>query len=459
MIKMVEKKSLAGKKISVVGAGVSGRALAELAADFGAKVFVSDIKKLDAAVTESFQAKGIRWEDNGNTDAVLDADEIIVSSGISPRAPIIKAAYDKGIKVIGELDFVSPYLSGKVIGVTGSNGKTTTTSMLGYYLKEMGRSVMTGGNIGNAAAHAAGKKYEFIVLELSSFQLYWAKDFKCDIAIVTNLAPDHIDWHGSYENYVASKANIIKCLSYGGAAIFQKRDEEALKITRDDIVRYPLFWSKADAKVNGLYLDSDSKTSSVSCGGNVQRLFSFDDVNLLGLHNLENEAMTLCALAIAGVTDVPTALIKSFVPPKHRCAFAGKVGGVTFVDDSKGTNVAASITAMTSLPNKKVMILGGQGKGEQYEPLAEVVKQQARAAVVIGTEKEKIAAALSAAGFVNYVFASGMDEAVRTAYSMAAEGDTVLLSPACTSWDMYPSYKVRGEHFCSIVKELAASEA
>ena len=458
---MTENMQLAGRRISVVGAGVSGRALAELAAGLGAEVFVSDVKEPDAAVTKAFAEKGIKWEGGGNTERVLEADEILVSSGVSPKAPILEAAAAKGSTVTGELDFVSPYLSGIVIGVTGSNGKTTTTSMIGYYLERLGYSVMTGGNIGNAVARAAGKEYDFIVLELSSFQLCWAKKFICDLAVVTNLAPDHIDWHGSYENYVAAKANLVNCLAPGGAVIYQERDEEALNIAaREEIVRYPLRWGEDDPHKRGLYLDDGVRASWINGGGcrMKRRLFFFDDVKLLGRHNLENTAMALGVLALFNMPELSPELIASYVPPKHRCAFAGKTRGVTFVDDSKGTNVAATVTAMTSLPGAKVIILGGQGKGEDYAPLAEAVRENTRAAVLLGSEKEKIAAALSAAGVSGCRLVNDMEEAVKTAYSLASEGDTVLLSPACTSWDMYPSYNVRGDHFCAIVKEIIKSE-
>ena len=456
-----EDMMMTGKKISVLGAGVSGRALAELASDLGARVFVSDAKEIKAETAAAFEEKNIKWESGGNTDLVLDADEIVVSSGISPNAPILVKAREKRIKTIGELDFVSPYLYGIVIGVTGSNGKTTTTSMIGYYLEQMGYSVMTGGNIGNAVAHAAGKDYNFIVLELSSFQLHWAKEFSCDLAVITNLAPDHIDWHGSYENYVAAKANIINCLAPGGAAIFQKRDEEALHITRDDVLRFPLFWGEDDPHTPGIYLDDGVRAAWIN-GGDCKmkhRIFMFDDVKLLGRHNLENAAMALGSLALFNVPDVPPEVISSYVPPKHRCAYAGEVKGITFVDDSKGTNVAATVTAMTSLSGTKIIILGGQGKGEDYAPLADAVKENCRAAVLLGSEKEKIAKALDAAGFSDYKTVSDMEEAVRCAFDTAQSGETVLLSPACTSWDMYPSYNVRGEHFCEIAKKIIEAEA
>ena len=334
---MYEESQIQGKRITVVGAGVSGRALAELAAKLGAKVFVSEAKELPEETKKLFESAGIDYECGGNTERALEADEVVVSSGISPKAPIVAEALKRGMRVTGELDFVNPYLSGIVIGVTGSNGKTTTTSMIGYFFEKLGYSVMTGGNIGNAVAHAAGRDYDFIVLELSSFQLYWAREFMCDLAIVTNLAPDHIDWHGSYENYVASKANLINCLAPGGAAIYQKRDEEALHI-KEGVERFPLAWHEDDPHAQGIYLDEQVGAAWINGGGcrMKHRLFLFGDVKLLGRHNLENAAMAAGALAIFNTPEITPELMGSYVPPKHRCAFAGKLRGVTFVRRLEG---------------------------------------------------------------------------------------------------------------------------
>ena len=456
---MCEESQIQGKRITVVGAGVSGGRLDGRWAELREGVSGGGAKEVTEGARKLCERAGIDDEGGGKTGGGLEADEVVVSSGISPKAPIVAEALKRGMRVTGELDFVNPYLSGIVIGVTGSNGKTTTTSMIGYFLEKLGYSVMTGGNIGNAVAHAAGRDYDFIVLELSSFQLYWAREFMCDLAIVTNLAPDHIDWHGSYENYVASKANLINCLAPGGAAIYQKRDEEALHI-KDGVERFPLSWHEDDPHAQGIYLDEQVGAAWINGGGcrMKHRLFLFGDVKLLGRHNLENAAMAAGALAIFNTPEITPELMGSYVPPKHRCAFAGKLCGVTFVDDSKGTNVAASITAMTSLPGTKVILLGGQGTGEEYAPPAAARKQKARTAVILGTEKEKIASALAAAGFENYSLVKDMDEAVRSAWKLAQEGDTVLLSPACTSWDMYPSYKARGADFCRVVDEIIESE-
>jgi UDP-N-acetylmuramoylalanine--D-glutamate ligase len=446
--------SYLGKKVSVVGAGVSGRSLAELAKKQGADVFVSELKNITEETKKVFDSMGIRCESEGNTDRLLDADEIILSSGISSDIPILKEAFSKGVPVISELDFVYPFITGKIIAITGSNGKTTTASMAGYFLEKLGAVSMTGGNIGIPVAKAAFLKTDFLVLELSSFQLSRLEKFKCDVAVVTNLAPDHIDWHGSYEKYIEAKANIIRSLAPGGHAIYQKRDYKELNIRKG--MGFPLLWQKADKNEKGIYMDGE-KSAAFMClkeGEPPIKLFDFEAVRLLGSHNLENTAMASAAILLMGFGPVDPAVISGYEPPKHRCAFAGSVKEITFVDDSKGTNVAASITAMSSLEGEKIIILGGQGKGEDYAPLAEAVSKYAKSAVLLGAEKEKIALALDAVEYKNYSIVLTMEDAVEKAYRSAVSGQTVLLSPACTSWDMYPNYGSRGEHFCEIVKGI-----
>lgn len=447
---MEEKKALQIKdsKISVIGAGVSGAELAFLAARLGAGVFISDSGVIADEKKARFDAENIEWEEGANSERALSADLIVVSSGISPEIPILREAVVRRVPVQGELDFVYPYLSGKTIAVTGSNGKTTTASMAGFFLEQLGHNCLTGGNIGNAAAKAALGAYDYIVLELSSFQLHWAEEFKADVAVVTNLAPDHIDWHGSYENYVAAKAKSAHALRPGGSIIYQQRDDEALGVSGG----LPLSWS-GNFGNGGICMDEEAACAWINFRGSTHKLFDFADVKLLGKHNLENTAMATAALACCGIS-VPKELIAEYAPPPHRCAYAGAVRGITFVDDSKGTNVAASVTAMSSLPGRKVVILGGKGKGEDYAPLAEAVKKYATWAVLLGEEKDKIGDALERQGFDRFLKVSGMDEAVGAAYAKASEGETVLLSPACTSWDMYPNYGARGDHFVSAAAEI-----
>jgi UDP-N-acetylmuramoylalanine--D-glutamate ligase len=448
---MKSNNSLEGKKISIIGAGVSGRSLAKLARHLGADVFVSDSAKLKPEVEAELKSLSVEWESEGNTERLINADEVLLSSGISPSLPLLDKARDRGVKITCELDFVYPYLDGKVISVTGSNGKTTTTSMTGFFLEQLGYKCHTGGNIGNAVAKAANERFDFIVLELSSFQLAIAETFTSDTALVTNLAPDHIDWHGSYENYVAAKANIIRRLAAGGTAIYQKRDEKALSAKTDRGL--PLSWDLPEVKDRGIFMDEYGGAAYLVKEGERSKLFDFKDLPLLGKHNMENCAMSLATLDVYDIS-VPGELLGEYKAPGHRCALVGKVNGITFVDDSKGTNVAASVTAMSSLPEKKIVILGGKGKGEQYAPLAEAVKRYAIWAVILGSEKDKIAAALDVSGFTRYTKVTDMEAAVREAYAKASAGQTVLLSPACTSWDMYPNYGARGDHFAAVAKEI-----
>ena len=296
------------------------------------------------------------------TDEVLGSFDLAVASpGIPEDSDFFASARAHAAEVIGEPELAWRESPERWVAITGTNGKTTTTSLATHLLQASGLAAESVGNIGTPPTEAIASRGDdtWFVAELSSFQLYWAREFMCDLAIVTNLAPDHIDWHGSYENYVASKANLINCLAPGGAAIYQKRDEEALHI-KDGVERFPLTWHEDDPHAQGIYLDEQVGAAWINGGGcrMKHRLFLFGDVKLLGRHNLENAAMAAGALAIFNTPEITPELMGSYVPPKHRCAFAGKLRGVTFVDDSKGTNVAASITAMTSLPGTKVVPAG-----------------------------------------------------------------------------------------------------
>lgn len=434
------------EKITIIGSGVSGFALAFLAKKLGHKVFVSDAGEIKEELKQKFTEQGIQFEDGGHSQKVLECDKIVPSPSVRHNLPILQMARDNNIPVVGELDFVYPYLNGKLISVTGSNGKTTTTSLIGHLLKEQGYKTAVGGNIGLGIAELAFEPFDYIVLELSSFQLSRARAFQTNVGIVTNLAPDHIDWHGSYEAYVEAKAVLLHSITYGGLAICQLRDKKSLE-TKEYVNRKFISWSQAGE--DNIYCSE--KDSCAFIGAN--KLFDFANTTLLGKHNMENVAMALTALEFFKVSSSKDAL-QSFKAPDHRCNFVAKKNGITFVNDSKGTNVAATVTALTSIPNKKVIILGGQGKGESYDPLAPVVAKNASYAVLLGEEKEKIAASLKNIKFDTFEFVNSMREAVAVAYARAKSGETVLLSPACTSWDMYPSYIARGEDFAKCVKEL-----
>jgi UDP-N-acetylmuramoylalanine--D-glutamate ligase len=453
-----DRKVLAGKNMTIVGAGVSGKALAALAADLGAKVFVTDMGPVSSKTRRFFEHRGIAFEEKGHTHKALECDALILSSGIPPSAKPVVEAERRSIPVIGELDFVADHLKGRIIGVTGSNGKTTTTALTGRILADGGFKTAVAGNIGNPLAECAFGEYDWIVTELSSFQLYWARDFEIDLAVLTNIAPDHLDWHGSFDDYVTTKMKIFTLARHGSPGICQAADAAGvLRVSRSRTLEIiPL--QKDDGRgtlgdTGGIFL-SEGKCVLFR-NGRAVFLFSFKDVPLVGSHNIENAAMASAAAAMAGVKSTGIAKsIAAFKPLPHRCEKVATINGITYVDDSKGTNVAATSAALDSIQGPIVVILGGKGKGEDYGPLAEAVVRNAQGAVLIGEEKDRIASSLLTHGYRTFFMAATMEDAVKTAGDMAPPNATVLLSPACTSWDMYENYKARGEHFKQIVKNL-----
>lgn len=433
------------KKVTVVGAGVSGQALAFFAERLGAQVFVSDKKEnLSPEICSKFDQASIQYEFGGHTTKCCECDLMILSSGIGPQSEAVSLARRNGVRVAGELDFLSPYLKGKLIAITGTNGKTTTTSLIGHLLKSNGLNAAVAGNIGFPLADCALKPYDAIVMELSSFQLYWNHVLTPDVAVLTNLAPDHIDWHGSYENYRKSKIQVFGHPSSKCWAIVQSSDVEF-------VPSGGRICTLGGNRLPNIEICSDKVQLCRKDG--IQSLFSMSELKLVGIHNIENAAMATASVALAFPGLKPSCGLPDFLAPPHRCQLVGNWNGVTYIDDSKGTNVAASVTALNGIEGLKIVILGGQGKGEEYGLLAEVVKRKAKAAVVLGSEAKKIILALHKSGFQQIYRVKDMDEAVRKSIELAVPGDTVLLSPACTSWDMYHSFNERGDHFTLLVRK------
>jgi UDP-N-acetylmuramoylalanine--D-glutamate ligase len=433
------------RKITVVGAGVSGCALAVFAAENGSEVFVTDRSAdLSDEKKKLFQKYSIKWETGGHTERCTDCGLMVVSSGVSPASEAVSLAEQKNVPVVGELDFLAPYLKGKIIAVTGTNGKTTCTSLIGHILKSNGLDAVTAGNIGEPLAAQAGKKHDALVLELSSFQLSWNNCLKPDVSVLTNLAPDHINWHGSYENYIAAKCRI-----------FLPKSGECFAVTHQcDACRVPAGRTVCVLGTGEHAISIDGSDVLLACGGRRRVLFHKKSLSLIGAHNLENAAMSAAAAVLAFPDVDPDRNLSQFHSLPHRCERVAEKNGVLYVDDSKGTNVAAVITALHSITGPKVIILGGQGKGESYDALAEAVKEQTTAAVVIGSEADRIIESLQQHGFKNWYRAADMAEAVKKCSELAHRGDIVLLSPACTSWDMYHNFEERGDHFAALVRQL-----
>jgi len=452
------ERSIEGLKIGIIGSGLSGLSLAALAKRKKARVFVSDCGEPHESREQQMASLGIDFEFGGHGARLWESDLIVLSSGISPSAMPVMEAANRRIPVVGELDFVAPYLRGRLIGVTGSNGKSTTTALVGHLLEGLGEKAAAIGNIGRPLGDYADAELDFVVMELSSFQLHWASSLAVEVSIVTNLDPDHIDWHGSYEKYVAAKAKLLSMQKPGGWAVLQSRDLGFFN-TVTSVRKVALGWKNDGTQTDGR-IEMQESEATLWRDGIPKRLFAYESLPLLGRHNRENAAMAMAAIELLGL-DIRRAepLLGTFSALPHRCEAVTTISGVTYVDDSKGTNVAAAVTALESLPGKKIVILGGQGKGEAYEPLAEAVKRSARLALVMGTEREKIQEALQKAGFKGVIPVRDMEEAVERAHREALAGETVLLSPACTSWDAYPNYKERGKHFQRLVHAIQGGEA
>lgn len=444
-------------KSVIIGAGVSGQGMALLAHNLGHEVLVSEQKEITPEAKELFAQNNIAYEEGHSESVFTNTDEILISSGISPKSPILQEAESRGVKMIGELDFVLPHIRSKrLVCITGSNGKSTVTSLTGHILSRAGLKAGTGGNLGTSSAKFTQEDFDAVVLELSSFQLARARNnLGCHVAVITNLAPDHLDWHGSYTSYVEAKSRVLSLRSPDGWGIIQDRDADTLNPSGKIITLSHN--EKPEHEFTGHIFMSDTE-ALLTLDGKTERLFTYNDTTLIGSHNMENVAMSLCSAKLLGISGDAKYLLDGFKPLPHRCELAGVLDGVTYIDDSKGTNVAASITAMKSIPGRKIIILGGKGKGEDYAPLAEAVKEECDGAVVMGEEQQKIVDALKRSGFNQYAIylASGMEAAVNIAQRFSRPGMVVLLSPACTSWDVYPSYKVRGEHFCSLVRDKIA---
>lgn len=446
-------------RVTVIGSGVSGSSLAKLASELGYSVFVSEQKQIERSFIDMYQKYGISYESGGHSEEIYQCDIMILSSGISPVAEPVRKALEKGIRVEGEVDFTAPFLKGKILGITGSNGKTTTTLMTGHLFEKAGIRVGIAGNIGSPLADHANRENEVLVVELSSFQLFWSRVLTLDLAVVTNIEPDHIDWHGSLEGYYSAKRKIKGMVRQGGKVICQERDMKVLfsgEIT-DQVI--PLVRGKDAVHKYSSAIILDEDHAAYNFSGKIIKLFDHSDIALLGSHNLENAAMSSTAfIELGGPINSIREDLASFKAPPHRCELVDIIEGVSYVDDSKGTNVAATVAALRSLHGRKIIILGGKGKGEDYSPLAEAVAAQADLAILIGEEKARIRESLVQTGFTNIKDVNSMEEAVVAASGSSGPGSIVLLSPACTSWDMYQNYIERGEDFKNCVNRIRKGE-
>ncbi len=443
------------KKIVVLGAGESGLGSAVLAQKQGFNVFVSDKGKIKEEYKAGLEKYGILFEEGEHTESIiLSATEIIKSPGIPEKVDIIKKIRSTGIPIVSEIEFAGRYSNAKMIGITGTNGKTTTTMLVYHILQKAGMNVGLAGNVGKSfALQVAENDFDYYVLELSSFQLDDMYQFKCDIAILTNITPDHLDrYNYELENYVKAKFKIIQNQTSSDAFIYCADDaitSQYLPTVEVKAKKYPVSIQKKVEQ--GAYIDD--KQIIINTNNNQFNML-IHELALQGKHNLYNSM----AAGITGrLVDIRKEVIREsmidFRNVEHRLEFVTTVHGIEFVNDSKATNVNSTWFALESFTKPVILILGGVDKGNDYEMLQELVKEKVKAIVCLGKDNKKILQAFS--GLVEEIIETeSADAAVRESFRLGKKGDVVLLSPACASFDLFENFEDRGRQFKKAVKSL-----
>jgi UDP-N-acetylmuramoylalanine--D-glutamate ligase len=449
---------LNGKRTLVVGLGKSGVASALFMKAHGARVTVSDTKSGDELRNEIpvLLDHGITVETGGHGERTFRGqDLIVVSPGVPVDAPPLVQARSLGEMVIGEVELAAQFLPGPIVAITGSNGKTTTTTLTGEIVGASGISVLVGGNIGTPAISLAerAKPETVIVLEISSFQLETIQTFRPKIAVVLNVTPDHLDRHRTFEIYTDAKARIFENQQDGDFAVLNADDPTCVAMGRR--TRAEVFWFSRHKEVNqGAWV---REGNIVFRDGSGQReILQVSDIPLKGAHNLENVLAAVCAAALMGCAPQKIRqAVHDFKAVEHRLEFVATVNGVDYYNDSKATNVDATIKALESFPANIHLILGGKDKGSDYTVLNDLIRQRVKRIYTIGAAAAKIESQVKGAEVVH---AETLDNAIRKASAAAKPGDVVLLAPACASFDQFKSYEHRGKIFKEIVGGLAAAK-
>lgn len=447
-----------GKKVLVFGSGISGIGAVKLLEDHGAEVILYDGNdKLDKVAMKEQLGDGVKAEIilGEFPEKLIDTLDIaVLSPGVPTDLPVVNAMRDKKVAVIGEVELAYAFGKGDVLAITGTNGKTTTTTLLGEIMKAYKEHTYVVGNIGNPYTVAARQMEEdaVAVAEMSSFQLESIVTFRPKVSAILNFTPDHLNRHHTMEAYVNAKKNIAKNQTEEDYCILNYED----KLTREfgnEVKARVLYFSSQRKLEEGIYLEEGNIVYNYE--GVKETICHVDELQILGTHNHEN---VMAACAMAAVYGVPVGVIresvKAFGGVEHRIEYVTEKNGVTYYNDSKGTNPDAAIKGIQAMKRPTVLIGGGYDKGSEYTEWIESFDGKVKKLILLGDTREKIAADAEKCGFTDYMFVDSFEEAVLTAAKIAKEGEAVLLSPACASWDMFPSYEVRGEKFKEIVNSL-----
>lgn len=444
------------KKLVVLGGGESGVGAAILAKEKGMEVFLSDMGKIAPKYKQALDEAHIQWEEGTHTETmILDADEVVKSPGIPPTTPLMLKITAKNIPVISEIELAGRYTNAKMVCITGSNGKTTTTMLTYHILKDAGINVGLAGNVGHSLAlQVAHEQHDVYVVELSSFQLENMYDFKANIAVIMNITPDHLDRYDyEMQNYVNAKFRILQNLTSNDAFIFWKGDpiiEAQLKRIETEAQLFPF----SEEKEENSKAYTDAENNLIINAPNSTLNMPRADLALSGLHNLYNSmaaGLSACLLDVKK-EDIRRAL-SNFEGVEHRLEYVDTIDGVRYINDSKATNVNSCWYALESVPKNTILILGGKDKGNDYSEIAPLVKEKVKAIVCMGKDNTKLLDFFT--DKVDIISDThSIEDAVKECTRIAQKGDTVLLSPCCASFDLFKSYEDRGEQFKSIVKSM-----
>ena len=442
-------------KLVVLGGGESGVGTAILGKKKGYEVFVSDFGKIKENYKEVLSINQIPWEDEKHTESlILDADVVMKSPGIPEKAPIVKKILERNIPVISEIEFAFPFTNAKTIGITGSNGKTTTTLLTYHILKQGGLNVGLAGNIGKSFAwQVAENNHDYYVLELSSFQLDGIVNYRPDIAVITNLSPDHLDRYAyDYNLYIASKFRITKNQTENDFLIVDHDDVEINRWFQNNKTKAKkLSFSVTKSVEEGGFEENNNLNSKIN---NDLFTMPINELALEGKHNLKN---AMAATAVAQLMKVRKQTIReslsNFQGAEHRLEKVLKIQNVQYINDSKATNVNATFFALDSMTGPTVWIVGGVDKGNDYDELMPLVREKVKGIICLGVDNQKLFNAFNNVVDV-MIETTSMTEAVKIAQRMAEKGDTVLLSPCCASFDLFENYEDRGRQFKNAVHNL-----
>ncbi|WP_316634306.1 UDP-N-acetylmuramoyl-L-alanine--D-glutamate ligase [uncultured Flavobacterium sp.] len=442
-------------RLVVLGGGESGVGTAILGKKKGYDVFVSDFGKIKESYKEVLIINKIAWEEEQHTeDLILNADVVMKSPGIPEKSPIVKKLFAAGIKVISEIEFAKPYTEALTVGITGSNGKTTTTMLTYHLLKSAGLNVGLGGNIGKSFAwQVAENKFDAYVLELSSFQLDGIIEYRPDIAVITNISPDHLDrYEYKYQKYIDSKFRITMNQTEGDYLIYDADDEAITEWLKNNTTKAKLIPFSLSKKFDeGASINNNKMEIKIN-----QEEFTMDTehIALEGKHNMKN---AMAASSVAKLMQIRNATIReslsNFQGVEHRLEKVLKIQNVQYINDSKATNVNATFFALDSMNVPTVWIVGGVDKGNDYNELMSLVREKVKAIICLGIDNHKIIEAFGNVVDI-MVEVNNMNDAVKTAQRLTEKGDAVLLSPACASFDLFENYEDRGKQFKQAVHNL-----